>query len=83
MDNYQYFLLILFLLIFFHTTYQNIYEGENDVTVSRKRVVVFPLGSTFSVSYRNAYCNNIKLISLILFALVTLVRGLNVLISTG
>ena len=61
MGNYQHFLLILFALIFFHTTCQSFYEGEGDVTVSRKRVVVFPLGSTFSVSYRNSYCNDIKL----------------------
>jgi len=62
MDNYQPFLLILFALIFFHTTCQSFYEGENDITVSRrKRLVVFPLGSTFSVSYRNAYCDDIKL----------------------
>ena len=62
MDNYQPIFLIVFALIFFHTTCQSSYEGECDAAISRrKRAVVFPLGSTFSVSYRNSYCNDIRL----------------------
>lgn len=54
MDNYQTLFLILFALIFFHTTCQSFYEAENDITVSRrKRLVVFPLGSTFSLAFSN------------------------------
>jgi hypothetical protein len=62
MDNYQPLFLILCALIFFYATCQSVYEGENDKRVSRRRrYVVFPLGSTFSVSYRNTYCIDSKL----------------------
>nr|AGM32125.1 hypothetical protein [Coptotermes formosanus] len=54
MDNYQPLFLILCALIFFYATCQSVYEGENDKRVSRRRrYVVFPLGSTFSLAFSN------------------------------
>jgi hypothetical protein len=62
MDNYQVFFLTLLALIFFHTSCQTFYDGDNDITVPRrKRYVVFPLGSTFSVSCSNVQCTGSKL----------------------
>lgn len=57
MDNYLLLFMIIFAVIFFHTTCQTSYGG-NDMTtvVRRKRFVIFPRGSTFSVSYIHIWC---------------------------
>jgi hypothetical protein len=53
MDNYHLLSLLLFTVTVFHTTCEPFYDGDKDLSVSRrKRYVVFPRGSTFSVSYR-------------------------------
>ncbi|XP_021934012.1 uncharacterized protein LOC110836760 isoform X2 [Zootermopsis nevadensis] len=55
MDNYLLLFMIIFAVIFFHTTCQTSYGGNNDMTtvVRRKRFVIFPRGSTFSLAFSN------------------------------